>query len=172
MPDDQIKQKQHLGMMEYFMKYIHVRDTLKLWEEFLENFKSCILLDKEKGYIYIRNFLWYSDNKLPEDKQPVLEKIITKHLPKKDKEDIMRTIAQKYRDEGIRIGEENMRTIAQKYREEGIKMGQEKGKLEGKLEGKEEGKLEIAKATLLKGYPLEDITLLTGLSRAQIQSIL
>ncbi|MEF2228694.1 MAG: Rpn family recombination-promoting nuclease/putative transposase [Candidatus Cardinium sp.] len=67
MPDDVIKKKAHLGMMEYFMKYIHTRDMVKLWEGFLENFKSCIALDKEKGYIYIRTFLWYTDSKLPED---------------------------------------------------------------------------------------------------------
>ncbi len=152
MPDEQIKQKEHLGMLEYFMKYIYQRDMLKLWDAFLENFKSCILLDKEKGYIYIRSFLWYSNSKLPEDKQPVLEKIITKHLPREDKKDIMRTIAQKYRDEGIQIG----RT---------------KGKLEGKLEGKEERNIEIAKSMLQKGYPLEDIMLLTGLSRSHIQGL-
>ncbi|UWW96552.1 MAG: Rpn family recombination-promoting nuclease/putative transposase [Candidatus Cardinium sp.] len=30
MPDDEIKKKAHLGMMEYFMKYVHARDILKL----------------------------------------------------------------------------------------------------------------------------------------------
>ncbi|WP_445083565.1 Rpn family recombination-promoting nuclease/putative transposase [Candidatus Cardinium sp. cByotN1] len=46
-PDDQIKQKQHLGMLEYFIKYVKNRDILKLWDEFLANFKSCIILDKK-----------------------------------------------------------------------------------------------------------------------------
>lgn len=124
MPDDEIKKKAHLGMMEYFMKYIHSRDMIKLWDEFLENFKSCIVLDKEKGYIYIRSFLWYSDSKLPEDQQAALENIIAKHLPSEDKEDIMRTIAQKYRDEGIQIGHEKGKLM-------GIRIGQEKGKLDG-----------------------------------------
>ncbi|WP_204082283.1 hypothetical protein [Candidatus Cardinium hertigii] len=138
------------------MKYIYSRDMIKLWEEFLETFKSCILLDKEKGYIYVRNFLWYSDSKLPEDKQPVLENIITKYLPREDKENIMRTIAQKYRDEGIQIGQEK-----------GIQIGQEKG-----IQiGQEKGKIEIAKAMLLKGYPMEDIVLLTGLSSSHIQDL-
>src|SRR5687768_16201908 len=99
-----------------------------------------ILLDKKKGYIYIRNFLWYSDSELPEDKQPVLNKIITKHLPREDREDIMRTIAQKYREEGK---QEAIRTLAQKYREE----GQEKGI----QMGEEKSKLEIAKALLKEG---------------------
>ncbi|TSJ81053.1 MAG: Rpn family recombination-promoting nuclease/putative transposase [Candidatus Cardinium sp.] len=151
MPDDEIKQKAHLGMLEYFMKYIHVRDTLKLWKEFLENFKSCILLDKEKDYIYIRSFLWYSDSKLPEDKYPDLENIIRGHLSKEDKED----------------KEDIMRTIAQKYREEGIQVGEEKGKLEGEMEKARS----IAKSMLLKGYPIDGIIMLTGLSRSHIYDL-
>ncbi len=157
MPDDEIKNKAHLGMMEYFMKYVHVRDMLKLWEKFLENFKSCILLDKEKGYIYIRNFLWYTGSKLPEDKYQDLENIIREHIPKEDKEALMRTIAQKYREEGIKIGKE-------KGKLEGMKLGENKGKLEGKLEGENEKAISIARAMLAKRYPLEDIIALTGLS--------
>ncbi|MEF2228693.1 MAG: hypothetical protein V3581_01430 [Candidatus Cardinium sp.] len=61
-----------------------------------------------------------------------------------------------------------MRTIAQKYRDEGIKIGQEKGK----LEGKEEGKLEIAKYMIQSGEPLEKIVRFTGLSRSRIQDLL
>ena len=60
-----------------------------------------------------------------------------------------------------------MRTIAQKYRDEGIQIGQEKGK----IEEKKEGKLEIAKSMLLKGYPIQDIILITGLSRSQIHRL-
>ncbi|MDD9139860.1 MAG: hypothetical protein NQ127_02915 [Candidatus Cardinium sp.] len=97
------------------------------------------------GYIYIRNFLWYSDSKLPKDKQPVLEKIIEKHLSIEDKENLMRTIAQKYREKGIQIG-------------------QEKGKLEGKLE--------IATSMLQKDYHIADSMLLTGLSRSHIEQLI
>ena len=68
-----------------------------------------------------------------------------------------------------------MRTIAQKYREEGIRIGQEEGKLEGiqlgQEKGKEEGKIEIAKSMLLRGYPIEDIIALTGLSPSRIQEL-
>ena len=189
-PDDQIKQKKHLGMMEYFMKYVHTRDMLKLWDQFLENFKSCIVLDKEKGYIYIRNFLWYTDRKLSEDKYTDLENIIRKHLPK---ENIMRTIAQKYRDEGMQIGQkkgkiEGIQIGKEKGKIEGkiegIQIGQKKGKIEGKIEGiqigQKKGKIEgenekalsIAKAMVGKRYPLEDIIFLTGLSRSRIEGLL
>lgn len=169
MTDDQIKQNAHLGLMEYFMKYVQTRNMLKLWHSFPENFKSCILLDKEKGYIYIRNILWYTDSKLPEDKYSDLDKIIRKHIPQEDKEDIMRTIAQKYRDEGIQIGQEKGIQIGQG---KGIQIGQEKGKLEAKLEGENEKAISIAKAMLEKRYPLEDIIFFTGLSRSRIQDLL
>ncbi|TSJ81108.1 MAG: Rpn family recombination-promoting nuclease/putative transposase [Candidatus Cardinium sp.] len=157
MSDDDIKQKQYVGMLEYVMKHIYQRDMLNLWEEFLQNFKPYILLDKEKGYIYIKNFLWYTDSKLPEDKQQDLERIIDQHLPEQDKEDIMRTIAQKYREEGVQIGQKKGKLI-------GIQIGQEKGKLEGKLE--------IARVLLSEGESLERVLRLTGLSRSQLKSIM
>ncbi len=56
MSDDEIIQKNHIGMLEYMLKHIHQRDMLKLWEEFLIKFKHVIILDKEKGYIYLRSF--------------------------------------------------------------------------------------------------------------------
>ena len=42
---------------------------------------------------------------------------------------------------------------------------------EGKIEGKLEGKLEIAKRALKKGYSINDITEITGLSEDEIKGI-
>jgi len=72
-------------MLEYFLKNIHKRDILKLWEEFLNAFKLQITIDKERGYVYMESFLWCTEAKVPEDKQ---------------QGEIVRTIAQKYIDEG------------------------------------------------------------------------
>lgn len=109
MSDNEIIQKKHLGMMEYVMKHIHQRDMIKLWEKFLQAFKLEILVDKEKGYIYLTAFLWYTDAKLPEERQAELEQVLAKYLSEEEKGDIMRTIAQKYIEEGevrgIQIGE-------------------------------------------------------------------
>ncbi len=41
-----------------------MQDMIKLWEKFLTEFKHIIILDKEKGYIYLRSFLWYTNVKL------------------------------------------------------------------------------------------------------------
>ncbi|MFU7501689.1 MAG: Rpn family recombination-promoting nuclease/putative transposase, partial [Candidatus Tisiphia sp.] len=104
MSDDEIKQKQHFGMLEYMLKYIKQRDILKLWDELLTNFKSYISIDKATEYIYIKSFLWYSDAKIEEGKQQELERLISSHLTATEKENIMRTIAEKYIDEGVEKG--------------------------------------------------------------------
>jgi len=48
--------------------------------------------------------LWYIDRKLPEDKRDELSSLIIEHLPKSDGEEIMRTVADSYIDQGIQIG--------------------------------------------------------------------
>ena len=106
MPDDEIKKKQHLGMLEYFLKHIHQRDMLKLWEDFLTHFKEMVLIDKENGYIYLKQFIWYTDSKVSEERQKELSEILIEHLSEKEEGNIMRTIAQKYIDEGIDKGVE------------------------------------------------------------------
>ncbi|WP_250312041.1 RpnC/YadD family protein [Rickettsia endosymbiont of Oedothorax gibbosus] len=82
------------------LEHIHKRDMIKLWEEFLQRFKLEILVDKENGYIYLRSFLWYTDAKLPEAKQSELEEVLAKYLSEEEQGVIMRTIAQKYIEEG------------------------------------------------------------------------
>ncbi|QWB86739.1 hypothetical protein JRD95_00793 [Rickettsia parkeri] len=77
---------------------------LKLWDEFLSRFKPSIMMNTEYGYIYLRSFLCYTDSKVSEDKQSELEKIIIKHLSIEEKDNIMRTIAQKYIDQGVQHG--------------------------------------------------------------------
>ena len=149
--DNEIEQKKHLGMMEYMLKHIHARDMLQLWESFLTRFKTIIELDKETGYIYIKWFLWYSDAKVPEDKQEELVKIIGKHLNKIEQKTIMRTIAEKYIDEGLI---------------QGIQIGEARG--EAKLK---EEKINMAKKMLVKNKPLDEIIDFTGLTKEEIEKL-
>jgi predicted transposase/invertase (TIGR01784 family) len=146
MPDDEIVKQKNLGMMQYMLKHIHTRDLLKLWEDFLVKFQPEIVVDKASGYIYIRSFLWYSDARLAEGKQLELEQILDKHLPTEEKDNIMRTIAEKYIDEGIDIG-----------RQDGIKIG------------KAEGKAELIRMMLKSGSSIETISKMTGLSISDIR---
>lgn len=154
MSDNEIIKQRHLGMMQYMLKHIHTRDILRLWEDFLVNFQPDIVVDKARGYIYIRSLLWYTDAKLAEGKQLELERILGKYLPTEEKDNIMRTIAEKYIDEGIEVG---------------VSKGIQIGEARGKARGKAEGKAEIAKKLLLKKYSASDILEITGLSIADIQ---
>ncbi|WP_342637567.1 Rpn family recombination-promoting nuclease/putative transposase [Orientia tsutsugamushi] len=157
MSNDEIVRKKHIGMLEYMLKHIHQRDMLKLWEEFLIKFKHVLILDKEKGYVYLRSFLWYTDTKLLESQQPELEQVLAKYLSEEEKGNIMRTIAEKYIDEG---------------RAEGIEIGETKGIAKGRAEGIEIGevkaKQELARNLLKAGFSVEFISENTGLSKEEV----
>lgn len=101
--DEDIAKKKHIALFEYVMKHVHMRDMLKLWENVFNKLPNAVIIDKEYGYFYISNLLWYIDRKLPEDKRNELSSLIIEHLPKSDGEKIMRTIADSYIDEGIQI---------------------------------------------------------------------
>ncbi|SPM45600.1 transposase [Orientia tsutsugamushi] len=127
------------------LKHIHQRDMLKLWEEFLIKFKHVLILDKEKGYVYLRSFLWYTDTKLLESQQPELEQVLAKYLSEEEKGNIMRTIAAKYIDEGIEIGE-----------------------TKGIAKGRAEAARGLARNLLKAGFSVEFISENTGLSKEEV----
>ncbi|MCC8399400.1 MAG: transposase, partial [Rickettsia endosymbiont of Platyusa sonomae] len=137
------------GMMEYVMKHIHQRDMIKLWEQFLERFKLEILVDKENGYIYLRSFLWYTDAKLSEERQSELEQLLAKYLSEEEKGNIMRTVAQKYIEEGEAIGEAR-----------------------GEIRGEEKKAMAAAKNLLKVGVSIDIISTSTGLSKKVIEELM
>ncbi|KJV70763.1 putative transposase [Orientia tsutsugamushi str. UT76] len=129
------------------LKHIHQRDMLKLWEEFLIKFKHVLILDKEKGYVYLRSFLWYTDTKLLESQQPELEQVLAKYLSEEEKGNIMRTIAEKYIDEGRAI---------------------EIGETKGIAKGRAEAARGLARNLLKAGFSVEFISENTGLSKEEV----
>ncbi|WP_341753533.1 Rpn family recombination-promoting nuclease/putative transposase [Candidatus Tisiphia endosymbiont of Dioctria rufipes] len=156
MSDDEIVQKKHLGMMEYVMKHIHQRDMVALWEKFLQTFALEILVDKKKGYIYIKSFLWYTDAKLSEERQVELEQVLAKYLSEEETGNIMRTIAQKYIEEG-------------EFR--GIQIGETRGETRGIQIGKSEEKISVAKNLKKAGVFIEIISQSTGLTKEEIEQL-
>ena len=155
--DNEIEKKKHLGMMEYMLKHLKARDILNLWQSLLEKFESSIEIDKENGYIYIKWLLWYSDAKVSEDKQVELAKIIASYLKKEDQEGLMRTIADKYIDEGM---------------QKGMVQGMQIGEAKGKQIGRNEGKYEVAKNMLNAGSDIAFISKVTGLSISELNRLL
>ncbi len=63
------------------------------------------------------------------------------------------------------LGGDPMPTLAQRWIEE----GKTEGLIEGKLEGKIEGKIEDARKMCEKGFSLEDIIDITGLSQEDLK---
>jgi predicted transposase/invertase (TIGR01784 family) len=56
-------------------------------------------------------------------------------------------------------------------REQGELKGRLEGKLEGRLEGELKGKLEISHTLLKMGKPIDEIVMITGLSKEQIAEL-
>jgi predicted transposase/invertase (TIGR01784 family) len=108
-------------------------------------FQHVIFLDKEKGFIYIKYFLYYTDAKLPQEKQAELAQVLNKYLSEEEKDKIMRTVAQKYIAEG---------------KNKGIQIGETRGEAR------------LLKMMLTNGNSIEEIAKITNLSVTRIQALL
>ena len=108
----------------------------------------------------------------------VLEEILVylrETLPQQEKETIMDSLEV--------LENKGYTSIAEAEREEWFLEGEAKGFLDGEAKGKAEGfldgeikgindaKREMAKAMLLKGYPISDIAIISGLSEQEIKSL-
>ena len=102
--DDEITRKKHIALFEYVLKHIHTRDMLKLWADLFRLLPAAVELDQEHGYFYIRNFVWYTDTKLPEAKRDDLSNLIIEHLSENEGGNIMKSFAETYREKGIEEG--------------------------------------------------------------------
>ena len=70
----------------------------------MEHCNRALVIDKEQNYILTRLILWYTDSKVPEEEKQALEKLVAGNLPKEATDNIMRTIAQSYIEEGFNKG--------------------------------------------------------------------
>lgn len=101
MSDDDIDYEKHLSFVLYTMKHIHDRNTLKMLEQAMQKCTKALIIDKGKDYVHTKLILWYTDSKVPAENKQLLEQLIVDNLPKQDTENIMRTIADTYREEGV-----------------------------------------------------------------------
>ena len=96
----------------------------------------------------------------------VLEKILVylrETLPQQEKETIMDSLEV--------LENKGYTSIAEADYEEGFLEGEAKGFLDGEIKGINDAKREMAKAMLLKGYPISDIAIISGLSEQEIKSL-
>ena len=144
MNDSDIDYEKHLSFVLYTLKHIHDRDTLKMLEKAMQKCTKALIIDKGKDYVHTKLILWYSDSKVPAENKQLLEQLIVDNLPKEDTDDIMRTIADTYIEEGITIGE---------------------------ARGEEKRSLEIARRMLQENTDIKFISSVTGLSTDKILKI-
>jgi predicted transposase/invertase (TIGR01784 family) len=86
------------------------------------------------------------------------------------------SIADADYNRGFSAGEEKgFSTGFSEGKAEGFSEGEEKGFStgfsEGEIKGITDAKLEMAKAMLVKGYPISDIAIISGLSEKQIKNL-
>ena len=147
--DNEMDYEKHLSFLLYTMKHIHERDTILMLKEAMRRCSKAIIIDKEQNYVLTKLILWYTDSKVPEEKRQLLEQIIIDNLPKEEANNIMRTIADSYIEEGFN-----------------------KGILQGTEKGIEKGKAELIKMMLNQGNPVDKIAKITGLSVSDIQKLI
>jgi hypothetical protein len=159
-------------MFEFFMKHIHDRDKIRLWERFLDEFREHILIDQKNKYFYIKSLWHYTEGKVPAEKKDELIKLILDKIPNNEGEEVVRSGADTYReegrDEGVVIG-----------RDEGIVIGRDEGRDEGIVIGRNEGfstgaqqkGVEIAKNMLKQDLDQKLISSVTGLSLRAISKL-
>ena len=149
MDDQAIDYEKHLSFLLYTMKHIHERDTLSMIKDAMSRCSRAIVIDKEQNYILTRLILWYSDSKVPEKSKHLLEQLIVDNLPQQEANNIMRTIADSYIEEGFN-----------------------KGMVQGLEKGENKKAIEIAKNLLSQKIDIKTISSATGLSLNDIQKLI
>ena len=141
--------------MLFFLKHIHERQLLKRWQEI-----SHLLPKLSKitiGHDHIRNLLSYTLTFIEQSDKIELEKILKNSLTKEKGEELMPSIAQVWKEEGIEIG-----------LQDGIKIGEAKGRAEGRAEGE----AKLIKMMINNGNSIEEVARITGLSITKINELL
>ena len=162
-PDKEFKTRIWAGILEFFLKHRHEKQLLKRWQEIAD-----ILPELTKisiGYDYIKLILHYTLPSIDKDDKIELEKMLINTLNQEKGEDLMTSLAQAWKEEGIEIGILDGVKIG---KQEGIKLG----KAEGIAEGETKGKAELIQMMLNTGNSVNDIAKVTGLSVDEIQKLI
>ena len=154
-PDEEFKTRIWSGILEFFLKHIHERQLLKRWQQIADILPE--LTKVSIGYDYIEMILHYTLTSIDKNDKIELEKMLINTLNQEKGEDLMTSLAQAWKEEGIEIG---------------ILDGVKIGKQEGIKLGKAEGKAELIQMMLNTGNSVDDIAKVTGLSVDEIQKLI
>ncbi|WP_250311074.1 Rpn family recombination-promoting nuclease/putative transposase [Rickettsia endosymbiont of Oedothorax gibbosus] len=158
-PDEELKEKVWSGILLFFLKHIHERQLLKRWQEISHLLPK--LSEITIGYDHIRNLLQYTLIFIEQNDKIELEKILKNSLTKEKGEELMPSIAQVWKEEGIQIG-----------LQDGIKIGEARGEARGEAKGRAEGEAKLIKMMINNGSSIEEVAKITGLSITKINELL
>ena len=115
MDDGDIRRDQHIAIVKYMLKHIRDRDLIKAWEDMFKLFPDAVLLDRKQDYVYIKKLLWYCVDKVEAGKEGErLGMVLKDNLNKDGKNEgseVMKSLADKWREEGIERGIEKERFV-------------------------------------------------------------
>jgi len=151
--DKELKTRKLSGILEFFMKHIHERKLLKQWEEISHLLPE--LIEISGGRDYIKMILHYTVDFTEEDDKMKLGNLLHKSL--REAEDEMVSIAQSWKNEGIKIGMEN-----------GITQGINQGITQGITQGKSE----LIQRMLKQNISVDSISQMTGLPIEEIMKLI
>ncbi|HJD61824.1 MAG TPA: Rpn family recombination-promoting nuclease/putative transposase [Rickettsia endosymbiont of Columbicola hoogstraali] len=98
-PDEKLKEKAWSGILQFFMKHIHERDLLKRWEEIADLLPKFAKVDI--GIDYIELILCYTLTRIKQDDIIEVEKLLKSKLNPKKRENVMKSIAHHWMQQGI-----------------------------------------------------------------------
>jgi hypothetical protein len=160
--DDDLRQNQWGGTMQFFMKHAFEKDVVHLLQQMIQVLQK--VTGQSEGLDFLRSILWYNINKLSDCDQSSLNEVLTEITNKEESENFMGTLVEKYfnagREEGVTMGIEKGVALG---RQEGVTMGIEKGA--------ELRNIEIAVNMLEEQEPIEKIIRFTGLTKKQLMNL-
>jgi predicted transposase/invertase (TIGR01784 family) len=156
MADGEIRGTPLLKIFLTTFKYIYSPELKKKLMDIFRLFLE--LSDKTEVSQYLEVLLRYLFNSPGEYSKEEIREQVTDILERGG--DVMQTIAQQLREEGIKIGEEK-----------GIKIGEEKGIKIGEEIGKEDNAKETAIRMLKKGFDINTIVEITGLEPSVVEKL-
>ena len=92
-------------------------------------------------------------------------------LPEEEKEMIMDSLEVIQNKGYVSIADADYNRGFSEGKAEGFSAGEEKGFSEGEIKGITDAKLEMAKAMLVEGIPIDKIRIISGLSEEEIKNL-
>ena len=133
------------------MKHIYDKDSITLWKTVLQTAQAYSVVDIDT-FLAITTYLMVVRKIETHEFHRIIDEA---DLPKDYKEEAM-TLADKLRQEGIKLG---------------IQKGEKLGIHKGRQEGEHKERIKIAKSAIAQGLPVEQVIVFTGLSRTEIETL-